>query len=137
MRDAKSSDIFSIREGIIELDKEIQSEEIDDELKNSLWNAVFRYYLDVGKIPSTVVIQEDASLKEFFEKILYDFYKVPADSIINGFLGHGIEEIRELFYNLKWNKVYDFIEFLANNITERNSQDANAIFHSQNIAIKY
>ena len=123
MSDAKSAGVFSIREGIGKTKKEIQVGGIDDDLKNGLWNAVFRYYLDAGKLPSTVVIQEDEFLKEFFESILYDFFKIPADSVINGFLGHAIEETRELFYNLNWNNVYDFIEFLANNTTERKSQD--------------
>ena len=123
MSDTKPSDIFSVREKIVDAKNEIQSKDIDDKLKNSIWNAVFRYYLDVGKIPSTILIQENSSLKFFFEKILYDFYKVPADTIINGYLSHGIEEIRELYYDLEWNEVYDFMEFLANNISEQSVQD--------------
>ena len=75
--------------------------------------------MDVGKIPSEIVIHEDSFLKIFFEKILYDFYKVPADTTINGYLSHGIEEVRELYYDLEWNEVYDFMEFLANNISEQ------------------
>ncbi|WP_420545494.1 AbiJ-NTD4 domain-containing protein [Nitrosopumilus sp.] len=126
MRDVKSADVFSIREGIGKTKKEIQSEGIDDDLKNSLWNAVFRYYLDAGKLPSTVVIQEDEFLKEFFETILYDFFKIPADSVINGFLGHGIEETRELFYKLEWHEIYDFIEFLANNVL-KNDKDVHGV----------
>ena len=124
MNDAKSSDTFSVRNDIDDAKKKIQSDDIDDDLKNSIWNAVFRYYMDVGKIPSEILIHEDSSLKIFFEKIMYDFYKVPADTTINGYLSHGIEEVRELYYDLEWNEVYDFMEFLANNISEQSAQDA-------------
>jgi len=103
---------FSQREGIEERKKD-QNKSVDDTLKHSVWNVVFRQYLDVGKLPSAVLIQDNPELKKFFERILYDFFKVPADTIINGYLANAIEETRELYYKLEWNEMYDFIEFLA------------------------
>lgn len=85
----------------------------DDALKHNIWNVIFRQYLDIGKLPSTILIQDNPALKKFFESILYDFFKIPADTIINGYLSSAIEETRELYYNLKWYEMYDFIEFLV------------------------
>ena len=107
-----SDKTFSKREGIEEKKKD-QNKSVNDNLKHSIWNAIFRQYLDVGKLPSSVLIQENRELKKFFESILYDFFKIPADKIINGYLSNAIEETRELYYDLKWNEMYDFIEFLV------------------------
>lgn len=107
-----SDKTFSKREGIEE-EKKDQNKSVNDDLKHSIWNVIFRQYLDVGKLPSSVLIQENSILKKFFESILYDFFKIPADKIINGYLSNAIEETRELYYNLKWNEMYDLIEFLA------------------------
>ena len=110
---SENFECFSIREGINDDKKELQSKGINNKLRNSIWNVVFMCYLDTGKLPSSVSIQEEKSLKKFFEHILYNFFKVPGDNIINGYLSNAIEETRALFYDLKWNEVYDFIEFLA------------------------
>ena len=110
-----SDKTFSKREGIEEKKKD-QNKSVNDSLKHSIWNAIFRQYLDVGKLPSSVLIQENSALKKFFESIMYDFFKIPADKIINGYLSNAIEETRELYYNLKWNEMYDFIEFLAHTL---------------------
>ena len=121
-----SKKTFSQREGIEEQKKD-QSKSADDPLKHSIWNIVFRQYLDVGKLPSTVLIQDNPKLKTFFERILYDFFKVPADTIINGYLANAIEETRELYYKLEWNEMYDFIEFLTD-IPQTESVDTRVSF---------
>jgi len=107
-----SEKTFSQRQGIEDKKKD-QEKSVNDTLKHSIWNVIFRQYLDIGKLPSEVLIQDSPELKKFFEMILYDFFKVPADTIINGYLANAIEETRELYYKLKWNEMYDFIEFLA------------------------
>lgn len=136
---------FSQREGIEEKKKD-QNKSVDDNLKHSIWNVIFRQYLDVGKLPSSVLIQENRALKKFFESILYDFFKIPADAIINGYLSNGIEETRELYYKLKWNEMYDFIEFLAqippieSELTEDRMsfvEDCNAILDRESSKYKF
>ena len=48
-------------------------------------------------------------------KLLWlNFFKLPVDTLSEIWV-HLLEKIRKYYFECKWNKVYDFIEFIARN----------------------
>ena len=93
---------FSQRKGLNPVAEVIQTNSMNSELRNSLWNV-----LDI-KIWSSGRFDTDS-----FSKILwFHFFKKPIDSRPD----HPIlimEEIRDHFFSFKWFEVYDFLEFVV------------------------
>ncbi|MFZ5980751.1 MAG: AbiJ-NTD4 domain-containing protein [Candidatus Zixiibacteriota bacterium] len=105
---------FSERHGF-EPEKSIQIESMDDNLRNGLWNALDDYFW-IKKILS----QDGIYNRYRLEGPLYDVlllvwvyhFKKTRDSF--PLCWHEIiGEIKSYFFNASWNKVYDFIEFIA------------------------
>lgn len=105
---------FSKRMGF-EPEKIIQLEDMDDELRNSLWNALNLYFWDTcieradeesGFKPLTDLY------KDIFRKIWVNFFKLPTQEI--PWQAHNaIENLHDKFDGLIFHKVYGLIEFLA------------------------
>lgn len=91
---------FSKRIGLI-TEKEIQMNDIDNELKNSLWNQVVKFVTNknVNHHP-----------KGFSEFITEHFLKNKLDDA-----PENIEsELKAWFFKAKYNEIYDLLEFIAN-----------------------
>lgn len=101
---------FSQRIGKTTATKEIQLEQVDDELKNRLWNLVKIFYLDKLEKFKPYGTPEFIT---FASITWHDFYKLPIDTVpeydskIEGY-------IRNQFYEGVWYEIYDFIEFILN-----------------------
>ena len=99
---------FSQRNGFAPIKKQLQIDDMDDELRNGLWNVIditFFHCLDRNPFfPDTI---ND-------EKLVYSLwlnkYKLRLDSIPQG--TYIKEHIIKEFNNYKWNQIFDFIEFL-------------------------
>jgi len=83
---------------------------MDEELRNSLWNALTIYYWDrVSLTPIDGYISDITP----FQILWFDYFKKPLDT-----LGHlwriTKHQIRKYFFEFEWYEVYDFIEFMAN-----------------------
>ncbi len=95
---------FSQRNGYKEIKKEFQIESIDTDLRNSLWNVTYKtlYY----------------HLNDVYDEIMADFFKLPLeidDSLAFASFQNTqrFNNLRQLFYKLKWYEIYDFIEFVV------------------------
>lgn len=99
---------FSQRQWIVKPKDALQLESMDDDLKNSLWNLVFLFYLD----GNDSVNLEYSLYKSFFKDIRLHFLKKPIDKI-SDYCGYIIEDIRKLFFNREWFEIYDFIEYIS------------------------
>ncbi len=113
---------FSEREGYKPAKDKIQIESIDDDLRNSLWNLLYKYYFGVFK--STIPILEqfnlkilDEKVKKIFTFIWLNYFKKPLDEM-DGALWDTYGKIKKHFFKNEWSEVYDFIEFIANNNLE-------------------
>jgi hypothetical protein len=94
----------------------MQTDDIDDDLRNSLWNAVA---LRCWQGPFFLsYLSEYSDLHLFFVKVWTDLLKLPVDQIPLH-LTEAIAEVREYFFNCRWYEVYDFIEFVANNFPDK------------------
>jgi len=104
--------LFSQREGIKPGKSVIQINSMDDDLRNSLWNALaLCFWNHIGS-------DFDYSLsdKTFISNIWVYHFKEPLDTIsdIWSIWSNVQRAIKRQYDNLKWYEVYDFIEYIAN-----------------------
>jgi hypothetical protein len=105
---------FSERMGLKEDLPTIQTDGMNDALRNSLWNFLhtlyeskYDYWISVAKWSARF------------------FFKVPLDELPFGSYDNR-KWLKTHFYNLKWYEVYDFIEFIVN------GHDKIIRYHNQN-----
>lgn len=102
---------FSKRLGLVSAVKSIQVNEMDDDLRNGLWNTVKLHFLEM--IEKYSPLTNATEYKEFCRVLWLHFYKLPIDRIPNP--DYRAEEfIRERFFHGNWYEVYDFVEFVSN-----------------------
>jgi len=105
----KDKRLFSQREGFKPVKNKIQENSMDDDLRNSLWNALYKYYWSKLKPSST----PEETTRLLYEKLWIDYFKKPLDILTSTW--DIFQEIKEYFFKCPWYEVYDFIEFIANN----------------------
>ena len=102
---------FSQRIGKVPAVKVLQIESLDDDLKNSLWNAFDIYILEEFK-NDRILARENVKFREFAKILWHYFYKLPIDRIPDNSYS-SIEFIRDRFFTGEWYEVYDLIEFMT------------------------
>lgn len=103
--------LFSQREGIKPV-KPFQTDSMDNELKNGLWNTLKIFYWD--KIQEHYTYENYLNDEGFgFLQTLYsDLFKVPLDNL-HRYWNETYLFIRKRFDQLSWHEVYDLVEFVA------------------------
>lgn len=101
--------LFSQREGIKPVKSVIQTDSMDDDLRNDLWNALTASYWDNI---SKYWISYFPDMEILIKKIWVDHFKQPLDTLENAW-SKTYKKIRKIFYNYEWYEVYDFIEFIV------------------------
>lgn len=100
---------FSQKIGKTKYQKNIQKNQIDDELKNGLWNVLKMRFLDHLKRGG---IYTDPEYQEFGKLVWHNFFKLPIDQMPDD--AYKIErELRVYFFKCQWYELYDFIEFVV------------------------
>jgi AbiJ N-terminal domain 4 len=98
---------FSDRLGITQAKSILQLEEMDDHLRNGLWQACIEYYFRLFNR----YYSDDTKFKTYMRRMYVDFFKVSADQVPHGH-GDGIQSVRSHFFSASWWEVYNLIEFL-------------------------
>ena len=123
--------LFSQRMGIRPIQKSIQREMMDDELRNSLWSAIQISILDNWTLaPGSVNDQIRRGLIILIKSLWTNYFKLPIDTIPDFDLHRSADlhiNIRQYFFKAKWWAAYDFIEFIVKNVPETWSE--NLIHH--------
>ncbi len=135
---------FSKRMGF-EPEKIVQLEEMDDDLRNSLWNILNRYYWNscIEDAEDTLFNALIEPYKKIFQTIWMDCLKLPTQEI--PFHAHAaITLLQTKFNNLTFHKVYGLIEFivpLADQVQRGQSsefvKDCNLIFERENSGYRF
>lgn len=118
---------FSQRIGARPATKLAQRESIDDDLRSSLWSVVSICHWDAGrdrngaKLVSRDHVQ-DTSLSNLMVALWFHYFKRPVDTIPT-YWGDCLEELRAYFFRAEWFEVYDFIEFLKAEGTEKGENE--------------
>jgi len=96
---------FSQRYGYTKIRQELQEESMDSNLRNSLWNAVYKC------LEHTSVCLYEEIICDFFKDTLV--VKDPVFELMEE-MTQKHNDIKTRFLKLEWFKVYDFIEFFIN-----------------------
>lgn len=111
---------FSQRMGITQTEKILQTDSVDDELRNSLWSILTAFYwdkFDKSKydMGSRIDYINYSNLNNLFQSLWLHYFKKPTDTIPTYFYDErgGLGVLRSYFFNAEWYEIYDFIEFVA------------------------
>jgi hypothetical protein len=102
---------FSERKGLKPVSKIIQTDGMNANLRNSLWNA-----LDISFWSSQGFLWNKharAPIEPFSATLWFEYFKEPIDSRPRYPEGK-LNAIRDYFFRCEWNEVYEFLEFVLN-----------------------
>jgi len=102
--------LFSQRKGIKPV-KKIQRGYMDDDLRNSLWNAFISFYW--SNVEGEIIFDEPW-IYDLCKSLWLDYFKKPLDTLLSMSLKYTYQKIKDYFFNCHWYEVYDFIEFIVN-----------------------
>ncbi len=110
---------FSQRQGITPSQKLVQKESTDDDLKNGLWSLLTIFYWetynkDRHSMYGRCDFVKDSNMEQLLFSLWFHFFKRPIDTIHKYFFDC-LEFLREYYFSAKWYKVFDFLEFVAEN----------------------
>ncbi len=119
---------FSQRKGLKTISNDIQIGEMNEELRNSLWN-VLEISIWSGDdflyTRSSVHARDDEPEILNFSKILWFlFFKKPIDTTHNDHPTAILKKIREFFFEGQWYEVYDFLEFVVQQYLHEDRQES-------------
>src|SRR6266536_1786074 len=109
--------LFSQRQGLKPVQKALQVDAIDDQLRSGLWNCLMVTYFNNfsgSGSPLAPMALRGSNLHSLFVGYWHSLLKRPLDNMHDSF-SQACNEIREVFFRCEWNEVYDFIEFTADN----------------------
>lgn len=106
---------FSQRIGITPVEKAIQIESIDIDLRNSLWSLLTAFYWDKFDKPKYDLARRadrvrGSNLSDLLTRMWMNYFKEPIDTIPELFY-EALPILRTYFFESNWYEVYDFIEF--------------------------
>lgn len=109
---------FSQRAGLVSLDKAIQLQAIDQDLRNGLWNVMKILAWDKYRPYAGYNYEADtARVSDLVHKIFVGLYKMAVDAMPPFDVGHGrldaFSHLRAIVMKDKWNQVYDLVDFVA------------------------
>ncbi|MBN1391980.1 MAG: hypothetical protein JW947_04160 [Sedimentisphaerales bacterium] len=124
---------FSERMGIKPVADVIQVDGMNNELRNSIWNAL--YAEEFGKHGflneyGDRFARQEPRIEAFSESLWADYFKLPVDNRphLNAEI---LKVIREYFFSCSWDKVYDFVEFCVAYYGERLVAPLNSILERE------
>ncbi|MCK4979097.1 MAG: hypothetical protein KAS62_01815 [Candidatus Delongbacteria bacterium] len=113
------SALFSQRKGITTLEKNIQFESLDTELRNQIWSELVEFLAIFNQEDGLGYPSESSEhIKILITKIWRYFFKLPLDTFAEFELGSRSKsymKVRECVIESEWWKVLDLIEFIIKN----------------------
>ncbi len=121
---------FSEKYGFTPVRSVLQTGSMDDGLRNRLWNLIcVTYFATISKYWTYLSNYPDAEAT--FRAIWHSHFKKTTDSISQSY-EDALQELRELYFKLKWFEVYDFIQFLVDFDPQTNFiENANGILKEE------
>jgi len=101
----KAEMLFSQRKEITPVKSVLQTDSMDNDLRNGLWNVLFSFYWNSSEEWGS------GNIATLFKSLWHSYFKWPLDTLLD----KRLKTIREYFFKCKWYEVYDFVEFVAQN----------------------
>lgn len=105
---------FSERQGLLPIRSVLQSDGVDEPLRNGLWDALHFFFFGNEK---DWVDAEDSEHLMAFNRIWHLHFRKPVDTL-PGTVGAIRAELRAYFFRSDWFAVYDLVEFLEGELKE-------------------
>ncbi len=83
---------------------------MDDELRARIWNVLYTSYFDKS-VDILAYLHNNEREKRILTLIYDGFFKESADT------GISVNGVKTKFFSLKWNRVYDFVGFMMDNVS--------------------
>ncbi|MEY2167355.1 MULTISPECIES: AbiJ-NTD4 domain-containing protein [unclassified Rhodanobacter] len=112
---------FSQRQGYSPTKDAIQTESMDDALRNSLWNVLQVVIWDTHKSKTPYSYTSHSNLFSLLRTYWSDYFKSPVDQIPHK-IQDTIKAVRRYFFESEWYEVYDFMEFSCNLLGQSRSK---------------
>jgi len=115
---------FSQRKGLKPVKSVMQVDSMDEDLRNSLWNALTIYYWNRVKAKSSGMwsginlLSNDRDVEILCNLLWLNYFKKPLDTLPRAW-DNVHSEMRKYFFSCEWSEVYDFVEFVAQNFPEK------------------
>lgn len=103
--------LFSRRYHLVEEPYKEQFEEVNGRLRTRIWNILEKHYWSHANSPFFNNYGEVNPIYKLAAEIQANYWILPLDEMGNSWEDY-LQNIRKNFFNCKWYKVYDFIEFL-------------------------
>ncbi len=103
--------LFSQRKGLKPLEKTIQKDSVDQELRNALWTALHECIYEKWRDYDYGWDDNSAAINSLFNSYWIWYFKLPSDNQPQ--MREALMRVRAYFFECKWNEIYDFIEFTA------------------------
>lgn len=136
-------ELFSQRKGITSVKSVMQVDTMDKDLRNSLWNALTRFYWQNLKpgYGGYFHLSENVYMKNLCVALWEDYFKTPVDTI-DDYWNNTLEIIRKYFFSCRWYQAYNFIEFVANSyynksLNQRFMDDCNNVLKEELSAYRF
>lgn len=109
---------FSERYGYKSVRQIIQTESIDEPLRNALWSLLKIFVWDHVQANAyrhgySLSSHANHQIKDLCEKLWFHYFKKPLDQLDNDWEKVNAT-LRKYFFESQWYETYDFIEFIAN-----------------------
>lgn len=102
--------LFSQRIGKTPVKSVTQTESIDDDLKNALWNGLTMFYWE-GEVKNNWIENNSDDVMTFLTRIWIHFFKYRLDEMPKSF--DSLQSFfKEFYFKAEWYQIYDFIEFV-------------------------
>jgi hypothetical protein len=106
--------LFSKRNKIIPLKKDIQIESVDEELRIRLWNVLKVFYWDNFVSYSGYSSVRQSNFEDYILKLWHNFFKYSLDDQPLTF-NDSLKIIKKNYFSYQWYQIFDFIEFTIAN----------------------
>jgi hypothetical protein len=118
--------LFSQRIGKTPIKSVIQTDTIDEDLKNALWNGLTIFYWE-GKVKHDRLPDNEHAVRVLLSRIWIHYFKKRLDEKPYYFEGY-LYFLKKYFFEAEWFEIYDFLEFVPLNFTPDNYDQTNNTF---------
>ncbi len=105
---------FSHRYGYRPVKDAVQFESMDNDLRNTLWNALYEYLIEPSRFSPSMPIALSLDIRDVtYANLWSNFFKLTLDNFDPRYSGNLLERLKALFFKGPWFDVYDVIEFIV------------------------
>jgi len=101
---------FSQRKGYVQVSKIIQIDDMNDDLRNSIWNILELLVWKPNRFHTAVGYLDSPRAYEFILAFWVDYWKLPIDDDLA--ICVAFEDIQNNYFKCSWFEVYDFVEYV-------------------------